>query len=446
MMTSMHTRSTLHSNLRYLVVGLGLSGYSAARYLLKHGYCCKVQDSREQPPYLSQLQQEFPAVEVKLGELSEEMLSGSDCLVVSPGLSVRSELLQKAADSGWRIMGDIELFAEAVNRPVLAITGSNGKSTVTSLLGAMIAADGKKVGVGGNIGVPALDLLDEEMEMYVLELSSFQLETTHSLKPEVACVLNISEDHMDRYRNFEDYRDTKKSIYVQALHCLSNQDDPLTFFNESDYRFSIRQAQGADFSVIQDGEFWLSVQGEKWLPTSALKLKGRHNWANCLAAMGMAHLAGISRAAIVRVLTSFKGLAHRSEWVAESNGVIWINDSKATNPGAAQAAIEGIEEPVLLIAGGQSKGANVKLLCKTLQQHVKKVFLLGQDAEIMQQAWQGCVDIERVADMEQAVQRAAQVACAGDLVLLSPACASFDMYSGFRERGEHFCRLVRALL
>jgi len=444
-MQAMKLPLTLHKNQHYLVVGLGMTGYSVACHLLQHGYQCSIQDDRELPPYLKPFVEQFPAEEVIQAPLEESMLKGIDCLVVSPGLSIRTNFMKKVEESGKRIIGDIELFAEAVDKPVLAITGSNGKSTVTSLLGEMISADGYQVGVGGNIGVPALDLLEKNVDFYVLELSSFQLETTTSLKPLVSTVLNISEDHMDRYDDITDYKQCKKTIYRGASHCVSNQDDVLTEYSAQDKRFSI-QDKSADYSIIDDAEPMLAVRGEGWLKTKELKLKGRHNWANCLAAMAMAEIAGISKKAIIKALRTYPGLVHRSQWVAEINGVNWINDSKATNPGATKAAIEGINDPVILLAGGQAKGAQMSILCDSLKQHVKTVLLFGEDADDIEKSWQDCVDIERVEDLQQAVKRAAQLAVAGDLVLLAPACASFDMYDSFAKRGEHFITLVRSML
>ncbi len=435
---------TMHKNQRYLVVGLGMTGYSAASYLLQHGYQCKVQDNREQPPYLEEFQQNFPSIKVIKGELSESLLDDIDCLVVSPGLSIRSPLMQKIADSGKQIIGDIELFAEAVDKPVLAITGSNGKSTVTSLLGEMIKADGKNSAVGGNIGVPALQLLSEDVDFYVLELSSFQLETTSSLRPLISTVLNVSEDHMDRYDNLKDYQHCKKSIYSNATNCLSNFDDESTKQSSSDIQFSLQNTE-CEYTVIGTENSMLAVDGEGWINTAELKLKGRHNWANCLAAIAMARVAGISRPAILKALKYYAGLPHRSEWIAEINGVSWINDSKATNPGATKAAIEGLDDSVILLAGGQSKGANVSILCESLRQHVKTVLLFGEDADVLEQSWNKFVNIKRVDDLEQAVQIANDIAVEGDIVLLAPACASFDMYSGFSARGDHFKSLVRAL-
>ncbi len=443
-MHSMKLPITQHQDQRYLVVGLGLTGYSVACYLLARGYRCWVQDDRAEPPYRQQLTQRFAEVEIINAPLAELELDGFDCLVVSPGLSIRSDSIQQAAKSGKRIIGDIELFAEAVDKPVLAITGSNGKSTVTSLVGEMIAADGYQVGVGGNIGVPALELLEQEVDFYVLELSSFQLETTYSLRPQAATVLNISEDHMDRYHDLADYQQTKQSIYRHAGTCISNADDALTRFADNDIRFSLSDSS-VQYSVTDSVPPMLAINGRGLISTAELKLKGRHNWANCLAALALAQTVGISEQAMIEALRNFPGLAHRSQWVAQRNGVVWINDSKATNPGATQAAIQGLDEPVILLAGGQSKGADMQSLCATLERQVKTALVFGADAGQMLADWQGCTELEQVNDLAEAVQRASEIALVGDIVLLSPACASFDMYSGFAERGEHFIALVEAL-
>jgi UDP-N-acetylmuramoylalanine--D-glutamate ligase len=443
-MQIMKKTQSVHQQQRYLVVGLGLTGYSVACYLLSRGYSCSVQDDRQQPPFLAQLRQRHPHVELIHESVDSIGLGLFDCYVVSPGLSIRTEALKKVAAAGIRIIGDIELFAEAIDKPVLAITGSNGKSTVTDLLGKMILADHKVAAVGGNFGVPALELLEQDADLYVLELSSFQLETTRTLKPLAATVLNISEDHMDRYHDLADYQQCKQTIYHHASFHISNMDDDLTRYDENDIQFSVT-GSNAKYSLIDTPETMLAVGGEGWIKTSELRLRGRHNWANCLAAMALADVAGISKQAMLSALKSYSGLAHRSQWVAEINGVNWINDSKATNPGAAKAAIDGLQEPIILLAGGQGKGADMALLCETLKQHVKTVLLFGEDADSMQSVWKGYVKSERVDDLQQAVRRAHELAIAGDIVLLSPACASFDQFSGFADRGDQFCNLVRTM-
>ncbi len=437
--------STALHDVNYLVVGLGVTGYSVARYLLRHGYRCRVQDTRDIPPFLGELKAQFDSVDFYAQALDAELIAWADVLIVSPGLSVRDTAIEQAVDLGKAVVGDIELFARLVDKPVIAITGSNGKSTVTALVGEMISRDHKAVAVGGNIGIAALDLLELDADFYVLELSSYQLETTTSLQPRVAALLNLCEDHLDRYPGYAEYIQAKLHVYDNASLCVSNFDDEVTRHDSRDIRFSLNLDADAEFRLLEDNGIWLAHRDEPWLKVDEIRLSGRHNWANCLAAMAIAHSVGISRSAIVSAMQQFAGMPHRSQWVAEIDGVEWINDSKATNTGAAQASIEGRERPVILIAGGQSKGADMSVMFATIKQQVKLVLLLGEDASRLQQAWQGATRIERVRDMQQAVQRAHEVACSGDCVLLAPACASFDMYPKFEARGDDFARLVKEL-
>jgi UDP-N-acetylmuramoylalanine--D-glutamate ligase len=445
-MFNVKQQTTALADVNYLVVGLGLSGYSSARFLLRHGYRCRVQDTRDLPPYFARLRAEFDGFEFLAGPLDAEMTDWADVIVVSPGVAVRQAPIQEAVESGKTLLGDIELFAQLVDKPVVAITGSNGKSTVTTLVGEMIRCDQQSVAIGGNLGTPALDLLEQDAEHYVIELSSYQLETTTSLRPRVAALLNLSEDHLDRYPSYADYVEAKLRVYDNAEICVSNLDDELTRHDARDVSFSLDPRSNAEFRLIEDGAYWLGHLDEPWLPVDRLGISGRHNWSNALAAMAIAHRLGISREAIVSALQDFRGIAHRSQWVAEVNGVEWINDSKATNVGAAQASIDGRDRPVILIAGGQSKGADMSLMLDSLRQKVKRVLLLGEDAERLQQAWQGATEIERVDSMRTAVQRASQVAEHGDCVLLAPACASFDMYPKFEARGDDFIQCVRELV
>jgi len=443
-MLGMNAQSQQHEDINYLVVGLGLTGYSVASYLLSRGYRCRVQDSRDIPPYFQQLKNQFADVQITSQPLDADLINWADALVVSPGLSIHVPQIQQAADLGKRIIGDIELFAQAVEKPVVAITGSNGKSTVTTLLGEMIKADDKVVGVGGNIGTPALDLLDSDAEVYVLELSSYQLETTQSLSPLAATVLNLSEDHLDRYADYADYVQAKLHIYDGCKLCVSNFDDEATRHNVGDIVFSLTDSD-ADFSLLEDDGYWLTKHGVRWTAVSELKVSGAHNWANCLAAMALADAIGVSQTAITRALKHFTGIAHRSQWIAEIRGVEWINDSKATNVGAAKASIEGRDRPVILIAGGQSKNADMSVLSPVIAQRVKLVLLMGEDAERLENAWQAAAPIIRVDSMQEAVLKASEYAEAGDCVLLAPACASFDMYPKFEARGDDFANCVRGL-
>ncbi len=433
-------------NKRYLVIGLGLTGYSAARFLLTNGYQCRVHDTREIPPYLGRLKADFPQVEVFSGEIDAELMNWAEALVVSPGISIHQGDVRQAAELGKAIIGDVELFAQLADKPIVAITGTNGKSTVSTLVAEIIEAAGYRVGLGGNIGTPALDLLTTEVDYYVLELSSYQLETTDSLQATVAAILNLSEDHLDRYDSYQHYIRSKLRIYPGASYCVSNADDELSWHDDADLRFSLDTRSSAEFRLCDlEGQTWLCHDKQPLIAVDDLSLQGSHNWANCLAAMAICHCLGISHDAMVSALRSFQGIAHRSQPVATINAVNWVNDSKATNVGAAIASIEGRAEPVILIAGGQSKGADMTLMNPVLRNKVKQVFLLGEDAAILQQAWQGSCPIERVDDMAMAVNRASETAEAGDCVLLAPACASFDMYEKFEARGDHFSSLVRAL-
>lgn len=446
-MLTMRTQLKHHADVNYLVVGLGLSGFSAARYLISKGYRCRVQDTRDIPPYFQALRTEFPSTDIVKKPLNEELIDWADVLVVSPGLSIAQPEIIQAIDLGKSVIGDIELFAQASDdKPIVAITGSNGKSTVTTLLGEMIVADGKLVGVGGNLGIPALDLLQQPADYFVLELSSYQLETTQSLKPVAATVLNLSEDHLDRYDSYADYIQAKLHVYQNAKTCISNQDDETTRHNSNDILFGLTTNEKTNFGLIENGSgTWLANKGECWINVNDLKISGRHNWANCLAAMALASTLKVSRQAIIKAMVEFKGIPHRSEWIAEIDGVEWVNDTKATNVGAALASIEGRDRPVILIAGGQSKNADMSVLYKAIKQQVKLVLLMGVDADRIERAWSGAAPIERVDNMANAISRANQQAIDGDCVLLAPACASFDMYPKFEARGDDFANHVRQL-
>lgn len=446
-MLNMKSHSKQHADANYLVVGLGLTGFSAARYLMSQGYRCRVQDTRDIPPYFQALRTEFPLADIVKHSLDAELIAWADVLVVSPGLSIAQPEIAQAINLGKSVIGDIELFSQAItDKPVIAITGSNGKSTVTTLLGNMIAADKKLVGVGGNLGIPALDLLQQPADYFVLELSSYQLETTQSLQPVAATVLNLSEDHLDRYDSYADYIQAKLHIYQNAKFCISNQDDETTRHDSNDILFGLTANATVDFGLVEnDSGTWLAHQGEPWINVNQLKISGRHNWANCLAAMALANTLDISRDAIINAMIEFKGIPHRGEWIAEIDGVEWVNDTKATNVGAALASIEGRDRPIILIAGGQSKNADMSVLYQAIKQQVKLVLLMGVDADRIEQAWQSAAPIERVDNMAVAVARANQQAVSGDCVLLAPACASFDMYPKFEARGDDFSNHVKQL-
>ncbi len=436
---------------RTLIVGLGATGLSCARFLAAHGVEVAVTDSRERPPAVDAIRDELPDVALFLGGYAPDVFARAQRLVVSPGVSLREPLIAAAARRGVEVIGDVELFARSARAPVVAITGSNGKSTVTTLVGAMARQAGLRVRVGGNLGTPALDLLaDEEPDLYVLELSSFQLETVNSLRCKASAVLNISADHLDRYPGLDEYAQAKRRIYAGAGMQVINRDDPtaaaLAAVQGSRLSFGLDAPEGEDFGVVEaDGEDWIVRGAERWLPVSHLRIAGRHNLSNAVAALALGSAAGIERQAMLRVLREFQGLPHRTQWVAEIGGVSWYNDSKATNVGATLAAVRGFDAPLVLIAGGQPKGADFSELA-SIGGRLRALVLIGEAAEqIARSLDDGQLPIRRADSMREAVAVAAQLARSGDLVLLSPACASFDMFDNYQHRGDVFVRAVREL-
>jgi len=438
---------------RALVVGLGATGLSCVRYLHAQGHGVEVVDSRAAPPQLAALRREFPGIACHAGGFDRRLFEAAELLVVSPGVALDEPVIAEAIARGAETVGDIELFARAVHAPVLAITGANGKSTVTSLAGAMCREAGLATAVGGNIGVPALELLAQPpADVYVLELSSFQLETTVSLRPLAATVLNISPDHMDRYRDLDAYARAKARIFAGLGVMVLNADDPWVMRMALPERRVVRFGLSApsaenDYGLInQGGEEWLAKGARRLLPAAEVPLAGRHNLANVLAAMALAETAQVPFDAMKRAVVQFKGLAHRTELVAERDGVRWINDSKGTNVGATLAALNGMSQPVVLIAGGDGKGADFSALKDACAAHARAVVLIGRDAPLIEAALHHVVPLVRAADMRDAVQRARTLAQPGDVVLLSPACASFDMFRNFEHRGDVFRAAVHEAL
>jgi UDP-N-acetylmuramoylalanine--D-glutamate ligase len=437
-----------------VVIGLGVTGLSAARFLRKQGVRFIVMDSRQMPPNIDKFNAEFPDVKLFLGDLDEALLLNASEIVVSPGMSLQIPVLKKAADAGIAIVGDIELFAREVTKPVIAITGSNAKSTVTTLVGEMAVATGLNPAVGGNLGVPVLDLLDDDsIDIYVLELSSFQLETTYSLKAKVATVLNVSLDHMDRYASLAEYHQAKQRIYRYAEQVLINRQDVLT--HPPLAKDAVVSSFGNDrpdrnaFGLMNvEGEMHLAYQFQALLPVNQLLIKGKHNAVNALAALGLGMAAGFDVPCMLNALTTYKGLAHRCEYIATINQVTYINDSKATNVGATLAAIEGFASEaknIVLIAGGDGKEANFSPLQTAIKKYVHTVVLIGQDAEKIETILGDVVTCVHAASLSAAVNTAHATAQAEDVVLLSPACASFDMFTGFEDRGQQFATLVEGL-
>jgi len=434
-----------------IVVGLGKSGMSLVRYLANRGVSFAVADTRENPPELATLRRDYPQVEVRCGELDVEFLCRADELYVSPGLALATPALQQAAARGVKLSGDIELFARAAKAPIVAISGSNAKSTVTTLVGEMAVAAGKRVAVGGNLGTPALDLLSDDVELYVMELSSFQLETTDHLGAEVATVLNVSEDHMDRYSGLPAYHLAKHRIFRGARQVVVNRQDalsrPLIGEGVPCWTFGLNRPDINGFGLREEnGEKYLAFQFENLMPVSELKIRGAHNQSNALASLALGHAAGLPFEPMLQALRNFGGLVHRCQWLRERNGVSYYDDSKATNVGAALAAIEGLGEDIpgqlVLIAGGDGKGADFSALKNPVATHCRAVVLLGRDAELLATTFGDSVPLIRVKTLEEAVQRAAECAQEGDAVLLSPACASLDMFKNFEERGRVFAQAV----
>ncbi|MFE1814682.1 UDP-N-acetylmuramoyl-L-alanine--D-glutamate ligase [Metapseudomonas otitidis] len=437
-----------------IVVGLGKSGMSLVRFLARQGVPFAVADTRENPPELATLRLQFPQVEVRCGELDVEFLCRAQELYVSPGLALATPALQEAAKRGVKLSGDIELFARHAKAPIVAITGSNAKSTVTTLVGDMARAAGKRVAVGGNLGTPALDLLADDIELYVMELSSFQLETTERLNAEVATVLNVSEDHMDRYADMQAYHLAKHRIFRGARQVVVNRGDALSRPLVADqlpcWSFGLNKPDFKAFGLIEeDGEKYLAYQFEKLMPVRELKVRGAHNQANALAALALGHAVGLPFEPMLAALREFTGLAHRCQWVRELRGVAYYDDSKATNVGAALAAIEGlgadIDGKLVLIAGGDGKGADFSGLTAPVARYCRAVVLLGRDAELIAAALGDAVPLARVKTLDEAVQRCAELAQEGDAVLLSPACASLDMFKNFEERGRLFAQAAEEL-
>ena len=440
----------LDSSSRALVVGLGKTGLSVARFLTRHSIKLAVVDSRENPPGLADLRELLPDVAVFLGGFDPAAFARATHLIVSPGVALDTPAVHQAIKVGIPVLGDLDLFACMAKAPVVAITGANGKSTVTTLVGLMAEADGRKVRVGGNLGTPMLDLLDETAELYVLELSSFQLELAKLLEPLAATVLNISPDHMDRYPDVKAYAEAKRRIFRGQGVMILNADDPVVAAMAEPGRrcawFGLRAAAPLDYGVRSiDGEEWLVRGDEPFLRSAEVRIKGRHNISNSLAALALGDAAGFSRLAMMEALRKFPGLDHRMQWVADIDGVAWVNDSKATNIGACIAALEGLTEKAVLIAGGDGKGADFSALAPVAAKRLRAAVLMGRDAARLDAVLKAVVPTVRVEKMKQAVEAARMLAQTGDTVLLAPACASLDQYRDYQERGQMFAEAVRSL-
>lgn len=438
-----------------VVAGLGISGVAAVNFLYEQGYRVAVTDSRKLPPGHDQIPAEVASY---FGELNQELLLQADEIVISPGLDPRLPEIQAAVAQGIPVVSEIQILRRATDAPIVAITGSNAKSTVTTLLGLMAVNAGKNVAVGGNLGRPALDLLKDQAELYILELSSFQLETTSNLNAEVAVILNMSEDHLDRHGDMFGYHTAKHRIFQGVKQVVYNRDDSLTRPLVPDQTpmqsFGLNAPDLNQYGILRDDQnnMWLARGRERLINSRDLYIQGTHNLANALACLALGEAIGLPLDAMLASLKTFKGLEHRCEFVQEIDQVRYYNDSKGTNIGASLAAIEGLGQAIemhqgklVMILGGQAKGQDFKALREAITQYVKTVVLIGEDAELIRNAIEGCAELLFAESLQQAVSICQQQAQRNDVVLLSPACASFDMFKGYEQRGHQFVALVNAL-
>ena len=438
-----------------LVLGLGDTGLSALRWLQAQGANLSAADTRETPPGLDALKNEFSGLTIITGPFDAQTFKGVDLVVISPGVPLSDAAIQVAIANGVEVVGDVELFARYRNRSakVIAITGANGKTTVTTLVGEMCKAAGLKTIVAGNIGLPVLDALSMDApDVYVLELSSFQLETTSTLTIDAATMLNLSEDHMDRYDSFQDYAIAKARIFYHAKLQVLNRDDAWSMLMArpklAQVTFGLSESDDdASYGLTQsDDGLWLCQGSKALININDLKIVGLHNAANAMAAVALCRGIGIDYAPIIQTLYEFKGLPHRVEWVANINHVDYFDDSKGTNVGATCAALEGLAQKVVLIAGGDGKGQDFSPLKEAVANNARAVVLIGRDAPLIEQVLlQTDVPLYQAADLPEAVNIAKKIAQKDDAVLLSPACASFDMFKNYIHRAEVFVAAVNAL-
>ncbi|MDY6482726.1 UDP-N-acetylmuramoyl-L-alanine--D-glutamate ligase [Acinetobacter faecalis] len=438
-----------------VVAGLGISGVAAVNFLHKQGYRVAVTDSRQNPPGHDQIPAE---IQTSFGELDLELLLSAEEIVISPGLDPKIEQIQEAVKQGIPVVSEIQILRRATDKPIVAITGSNAKSTVTTLMGIMAQAAGKKVAVGGNLGRPALDLTNDDPELYILELSSFQLEATSNLNADVAVVLNMSEDHLDRHGDMFGYHTAKHRIFQGVKKVVYNRDDSLTRPLVPDatpmQSFGLNAPDMNQFGILKDtdGTIWLARGRERLLKSEDMYIQGTHNVANALACLALGEAIDLPLDTMLETLKTFKGLEHRCEFVKEVKQVRYYNDSKGTNIGATLAAIDGLGAAievkggkVAIILGGQGKGQDFTALRESLTKYVKVAVLIGEDAPIIEQAIQGTTTLLHAQTFKEAVELCKKNTQANDVVLLSPACASFDMFTGYPQRGHQFVELVNAL-
>ena len=435
------------TNRKTAILGMGATGVSVASYLAAKDISFDFADSRNKPPNFDLLKAKYPKAEINLGSFDEEFLCRYDRLIVSPGIAISEPALVKAKQQGVELLGDLELFLEQAQAPVIIISGSNGKSTVTALVGKMAEDSGLTIGVGGNLGTPMLDLLDNRHKLYVIEVSSFQLELLNDTRGAISGLLNISPDHLDRYKNLQQYHTAKHRIFRGASKVIINREDaltrPLISTQIPMISFGLNQPDLGNFGIlegIQDG--YLSYGIERLMRIEQVALKGTHNLSNVLAALALGQAADLPMQSMLDTLKTFKGLPHRCQAIAEIDSVSFINDSKATNIGATVAAIRGFgnktHKNIVLIAGGQAKGQEFSVLASEISEFVKLTILIGEDSyKIGSELGDSC-EVKYSDSLDAAVIEAKQSSVSGDTVLLSPACASFDMFDGFEHRGNCF--------
>ncbi|MCF7791372.1 MAG: UDP-N-acetylmuramoyl-L-alanine--D-glutamate ligase [Victivallales bacterium] len=434
---------------KYLVVGTGRTGLSCIEYLIRNNKKAVIADTRKSPPNAEFIKKKFPNISCCFGQIEDNILDKADCVIISPGIPLSEKFVQKAERSGKEVIGDVELFIKEVKAPIAAVTGTNGKTTVTTLIGKMAEKAGFKAAVGGNIGIPVLDLLKEPVpDLYVLELSSFQLQSAYSMNFEAAVLLNITEDHIDYHGTEVEYRKSKLKILKNCKNAVINRNLNYIPRKINYYTFSLNAPEAEnDYGIaVSNGIKYLSSYNNKIMPAADLQIAGKHNQENALAALAAGRILGFEQSKMVKVLKEFHGIKHRCQLIAEREGVKWYNDSKATNVGAAIAAVEGLGRKagnIILIAGGMGKNADFKPLACPLKKYVKKTILFGRDAGLISKVIHCCTEIEIADDLNKAVQEAFYSAQNGDIILFAPACSSFDMFENFEHRGNEFERLVK---
>ncbi len=438
-----------------VVAGLGISGVSAVNFLHEQGYRVAVTDSRDVPPGHDKIPTE---VQTRFGQFDQELLLQAEEIIISPGLDPKLPEIQAAIAKGIPVISEIQILRRASDKPIVAITGSNAKSTVTTLIGLMAQQAGVKVAVGGNLGRPALDLTHDDPDVYILELSSFQLETTSHLNAAVAVVLNVSEDHLDRHGDMFGYHTAKHRIFQGVKKVVYNRDDSLTRPLVPDVTpmqsFGLNAPDLNQYGILRedDGTIWLARGRERLLKSSEMYIQGTHNVANALACLALGEAIGLPLEKMLETLKIFKGLEHRCEFVKEVQHVRYYNDSKGTNIGATLAALDGLGAAievqggkVAIILGGQGKGQDFTALRNSLRKYAKIAVLIGEDRPVIEKAIEGTTTLLHAESLQEAVALCQQNTHVHDVVLLSPACASFDMFTGYPERGHRFVEYVNKL-